>query len=815
MSRIRVLVQSFLDMLKGLGRKSRTAIPTPRFPETLRKNEKMRRIKPEKPRRRRVAGQSSRLADRLRQVEPESPIESVYGEPQDNPWVGELPDQEILTHDEPVRFSDDHQYQQNDIHSQSVRPTENGTLFEATKDTPAGDEISGAAAKKSKTVSRQKKRSWKYRSARFVLYWGAVVSVWCGVLLASVVTIYALIAEDPLKAGFSKHPAKLSIVAENGKVIAEKGLRRDHMTIDRLPPHLVQAVLATEDRRFYYHFGFDPIGITRAVIENRRAGRIVQGGSTITQQLAKVLFLEPKRTYWRKIEEILLALSIEWRFTKDEILELYLNRIYFGAGNYGVEAAAQHYFGKSVSDIGLFEAAILAGLIKSPSYYAPTRNLERALNRGKLVLANMYDYGAITEQVYVATLFDPPELRSFLPTQSYGYIIDWVVNLVSAYGHSSDKDLIVETTIDYDLQGEAQQIVSRNMNEHGENFSAGQGAAVVLDRFGGVKALVGGKNYARNQFNRAVQSRRQPGSTFKPFVFLAALERGLTPESLVYDGPIQIGDWIPKNYNNRYYGDVTLRRALAKSLNTVSVRLAQWVGSDRVVRAAHRLGVNSKLKSHPSIALGTSEVSLLELTNAYVPFSNGGIGVQSHIIKSIKSSDGQVLFRRKSSSFGRVIPPHLVSAMNDMLSATIIAGTGKQASIDPHPIAGKTGTGQSYRDAWFVGYSAHYVTGVWIGNDDFTPMKRVTGGSLPTFIWRDLMQSAHNGKQPAALPGHNWRLAGNWAPRRKQSFWESIFNPTPARDRILGGDSRSSYGRPTSRREEIERWRDRVLNSSD
>ena len=693
MSRIRVLVQTFLDRLRGLVRKSQAAIPSPRLPETLLNKDQPRRRNQHKPQRRRIAGQSSRLADRLRQVEPESPIENVYGEPQENPWVGEMPDQEILTHDEPVGFSDDLNYQREDISPQSIRPVENREYSDNLTTEPASDQKSTASEKKVRTPSPKKQRSWKYRTARFVFYWGAVVSVWCGVLLASVVTIYALIAEDPLKAGFSKHPAKLSIVAENGKVIAEKGLRRDHITIDRLPSHLIQAVLATEDRRFYYHFGFDPIGITRAVIENRRAGRIVQGGSTITQQLAKVLFLEPKKTYWRKVEEILLALSIEWRFTKDEILELYLNRIYFGAGNYGVEAAAQHYFGKSVSDIELFEAAILAGLIKSPSYYAPTRNLERALKRGKLVLANMYDYGAISEQVYVATLFDPPELRSFLPTQSYGYIIDWVANLVSAYGHSSDKDLIVETTIDYDLQGGAQQIVSRNMEEHGEKFSAGQGAAVVLDRFGAVKALVGGKNYAGNQFNRAVQSRRQPGSTFKPFVFLAALEKGLTPESLVYDGPIQIGDWAPKNYNNRYYGDVTLRRALAKSLNTVAVRLAQWVGSDQVVRAAHRLGVNSKLKSHPSIALGTSEVSLLELTNAYVPFANGGIGVQSHVIKSIKSSDGHVLFRRKSTSFGRVIPQHLVSAMNDMLSATIIAGTGKQASIDPHPIAGKTGTG--------------------------------------------------------------------------------------------------------------------------
>ena len=663
----------------------------------------------------------------------------------------------------------------------------------------------------------KKKRSWPFRAAKFTLYWGAITAVWFAVILVSAVTIYSLMAEDPLKAGLSKSAAKITILADNNQVIAEKGLRRSHVKIEDMPPHLINAVLSTEDRRFFYHYGFDPIGMVRAIIVNRRAGRVIQGGSTITQQLVKVLFLKPDRTYWRKVEEALLSLSLEYRLEKKQILELYLNRIYFGAGNYGVESAAQHYFGKSVSNITPYEAAILAGLIKSPTYYAPTTNLARSLERGKLVLTVMRGSSDITEQAYREALADPPTLRTYLPSESYGYVIDWVVQQVSEIGLDIKEDMVVETTIDYELQGVAQRIVKDNMDKQGDEYDAGEAAAVIIDRNGAIKAMVGGRDYTKNQYNHVVQAKRQPGSTFKPFVYLSAIERGMTPDSLVHDGPLRIGNWTPGNYNDRYFGDVTMRDGLAKSLNTVSVRLSEWVGRDTVIKTAHRLGIASKLEQNASIALGTSEVNLLELASAYVPFANGGFSARPHIIKSVRDAEGRTVYDVGRTNWGRVIRPGDVAAMNNMLTATIQYGTGHVGSIDPHPAAGKTGTGQSYRDAWFIGYTAHYVTGVWLGNDDFKPMKRVTGGSLPTLIWRDLMIYAHVNKEPAYLPGGEQLQAGNRASPsaggRSGSFWDSIFGDDRrgvARDSTLGTPTASTT--PTRSREK-KSWLEELFSN--
>jgi len=655
-------------------------------------------------------------------------------------------------------------------------------------------------SKPPKTQKSKKQRSWKMRAALFTLYWGMVTAIWFTVILVGAVTVYSLMAEDPLKAGLSKQPAKITILSEGDKVISEKGLRRSHVKLDEMPEHLIQAVLTTEDRRFYYHYGFDPIGILRAFIRNYRAGRVVEGGSTVTQQLVKVLFLKPDRTYWRKIEEMLLALSLEYRLDKELILELYLNRIYFGAGNYGVAAAAQHYFGKSVSEIDIYESAILAGLIRSPNYYAPTTDLERSLARAQVVLNSMRSRGDITLEQYDAALADPPSLRNYLPSQSYGYVIDWVIQQLPELGLDLKADMTVRTTINYEMQAVAQRIVKEKMDEQGDNYNAGEAAAVILDRSGAVRALVGGRDYTKNQFNRAVQAKRQPGSTFKPFVFLTALEMGMTPDSVVHDGPLRIGDWAPSNYNDRYHGDVTLRAALAKSLNTVSVRLTEWAGRDMVVKTAHRLGVASKLEKNASIALGTSEMSLLELASAYVPFANGGYSAMPHVIHQVEDADGKVVYDVGKTNWGRVVSRNHVAQMNEMLMATVQVGTGNKASIEPHPAAGKTGTGQSYRDAWFVGYTAHYVTGVWLGNDDFTPMKRVTGGSLPTMIWRDLMIYAHLKKEPAFLPGTEGRIAQSQrsAPQRSgESVWDSLFGGTRSRasDTTLGTPVASSRER--------------------
>ncbi len=644
-------------------------------------------------------------------------------------------------------------------------------------------------------------RSRSFRAPRRILYWGFVTAIWCAVILVSAVTGYSLLAEDPLKAGLSKQAAKITILAENSKVIAEKGLRRSHVKLDDMPEHVVNAVLTTEDRRFFYHYGFDPVGMVRATLANRRAGRIVQGGSTITQQLVKVLFLKPDRTYWRKVEEVLLALSLEYRFEKKQILELYLNRIYFGGGNYGVEAAAQHYFGKSVTKIGPYEAAMLAGLIKSPTYYAPTTDFQRSLDRGKLVLASMRDNGDMSAAAYSQALAEPPTLRTYLPSESYGFVIDWVVQQVPDLGLDLTEDMVVETTIDYELQGVAQRIVKDQMDQHAAEYDAGEAAAVIIDRNGAVKALVGGRDYTKNQFNHVVQAKRQPGSTFKPFVFLAALEKGLTPNTMVHDGPLRIGDWTPSNYNDRYYGDVTMRDGLAKSMNTVAVRLSEWVGRDDVIKTAHRLGVASKLEKNASIALGTSEVTLLEMASAYLPFANGGLSVQPHIIKAVKDAQGVSVYKIGRTNWGRVVKANHVAAMNDMLTATIEFGTGNAGSIDPHQAAGKTGTGQNYRDAWFIGYTSHYVTGVWLGNDDFTPMKRVTGGSLPTMIWRDLMIYAHVNKQPAYLPGGEQLQAGGRQGRDGETLWDSLFGAGggPGRDTTLGTPT-ASTGRTDTRR---------------
>jgi len=653
------------------------------------------------------------------------------------------------------------------------------------------------------------RRSLMWRITRFLLISGTVTAAVVVLIVVGAVTVYSYLATDPLKAGLSQNPAKLTILSEGGEVITEKGLRRTHVPYERMPRHLVDAVIATEDRRFYWHFGFDPIGIVRAVIANREAGRIVQGGSTITQQLAKVLFLEPERTYWRKIEEMLLALWLEYRLEKEQIIELYLNRIYFGAGNYGVEAAAQHYFGKTVSDVGLYESAILAGLIRAPSYFAPTRNLRRARQRGRTVLGLMLETEAITRQQYDEALRDPPKLRAFLPSESYGYVIDWVVKQVADFRQTLQADLVVQTTIDYRLQGAAQKLVAETMAEEGDNYDAGQAAAVILDTDGAVKALVGGRNYQESQFNRAVSAQRQPGSTFKPFVFLAGLESGLTPESLVHDGPLEVEGWEPKNYNARYYGDVTLRKALARSMNTVAVRVSEWAGRDKVIEVARRLGIESALTPEPSLALGTSEVSLLELTGAYVPLSNGGLRAIPYIVTSITDSEGRVLLEHRRSERRRVVAREHVAAMNDMLSATIQAGTGQRAALPPHPAAGKTGTGQQYRDAWFIGYTAHFTTGVWLGNDDFSPMKRITGGSLPATIWRKLMEAAHRAKPPAALPGGTWSEARFAEEERRNSgsFWDQIFGTRETRrDTSLGVPSTRQARQRRSGETDSDSW---------
>jgi len=588
-----------------------------------------------------------------------------------------------------------------------------------------------------------------YKAIRFTL----LAAIWGTIVVGLAIVYFISSVPDPIIAALDDRPPNVTILADDGTVLAERGLRRGHVRLDVLPPYLAKAVIATEDRRFYRHFGIDPLGLVRASFRDASAGTVVEGGSTITQQLAKNLFLSPKRTLTRKLEEVIYAIWLEQRFTKDEILELYLNRVYFGGGTYGIEAAAQHYFGRSARSVTLPQAALLAGLLKAPSKYAPTRSVKLASARVDEVLENMVEAGFLSPEEARAASQQPLRLSAKGDDTGYPYAVDWVADLLPEFVGDNDSDLIVDTTIDAPLQRQAQQSLRQILDEQGGEVDASEGSVVVLDPQGGVKVLVGGRSYSTSPFDRALKAERQPGSAFKPFVYLAALENGYTPDSRAYDGPTTVAGWSPRNHSGTYQGEVSLRNAMAQSLNTVAARLGAEVGGWRVVRTAKRLGIHSKLHDRPSIALGTAEVNLLELTGAYTPFANGGQGVMPHIIQRVRNGDGKVLYQRQRSTTGQVVALPYVAEMNDMLNTTVLRGTGRRAAIPGQIAAGKTGTSQNSRDAWFIGYTAYYVGGVWIGNDDGSPMRNVTGGMLPAMLWHDIMLYAHENKPPLALPG--------------------------------------------------------------
>ena len=574
---------------------------------------------------------------------------------------------------------------------------------------------------------------------------------------------------DPILLTLDDRPPNLTILASDGTVLAERGLRRGYVRLDRLPPYLPQAVIATEDRRFYNHLGVDPVGLVRAGMRNLIAGSVVQGGSTITQQLAKNLFLSPDRTMARKLEEAMYAIWLERRFTKDEILELYLNRVYFGGGTYGVEAAARRYFGRSARSVTLTQAALLAGLLKAPSRYAPTRSVELATTRVDVVLDNMVEAGFLTSAEAETAAAEPLRLRTFSDETGYPYAVDWVAETLPEVVGNTEGDLVVETTIDAGLQRAAQLTLRQTLDAEGKDLDVSEGAVVVLDTSGGIKALIGGRSYRSSPFDRAVKALRQPGSAFKPFVYLTALESGYTPDSIANDEPVAVDGWAPKNHTGTYRGAVTLRDSFAQSINTVAVKLADEVGRGNVVSTARRLGIRSELHDRPSLALGTAEVTPLELVAAYVPFANGGEGITPHIIARVRNGDGKLLYEYKGAGLARVVDESYVAEMNDMMNATMVSGTGRQAALPDQIAGGKTGTSQNSRDAWFVGYTAHYVGGVWVGNDDGSKMRNVTGGTLPAHIWHDIMVYAHEGKQPLALPG----TRSPWLEEASSRLWSA------------------------------------------
>ena len=606
---------------------------------------------------------------------------------------------------------------------------------------------------KSPKAKRPKKQGPKRKIWSRLLIWAVTLGIWVGIAVLGVVAYYAVDLPDLDQTGMTTtRRAAVVLQAGNGETFAAYGdIYGEPLSIDQMSPYIPQAVMATEDRRFYHHFGVDPIGLARALWVNLRAGHTVQGGSTITQQLAKNLFLKPDRNLKRKIQEALMALWIEHRFTKDQILTIYLNRVYLGSGTYGVDAAARRYFEVSARDTSLYQSAMLAGLLKAPSHYSPLNDAEAGHARTVDVLNNMVAAGMIdAKQAEMAALNGAVQMVHRAPPAGH-YFADWVKSIVDNMAEVQGHDIVVKTTLDLNLDRSAENDLKALIQANGAKSDLTQGAVVVLSPDGAVRTMVGGKDYDDSQFNRATQALRQPGSSFKPFVYLAGMESGLGPDDTMEDAPISLGGWSPGNYNGKYEGTKTLRQAFAQSTNTIAVRVLEHVGPKRVIEAAHRLGITSDLRPDASLALGTSEASPLEMTTAYTPFANGGVGVTAYGITEIDDSQGHVLFKRTGGGLGQVIAAEPLAKMHDLMSAVVNDGTGKGARLD-RPVAGKTGTTQDYRDAWFLGYTADYVGGVWLGNDDQrNAMKKVTGGGLPAQLWKQVMTTAHKGLPPRPL----------------------------------------------------------------
>jgi len=620
--------------------------------------------------------------------------------------------------------------------------------------------------------ARRSKRPGRRLLARAVKL-GVLLGLWALIIGGGALVYFAFTLPDTSQLTVAERRPSVTILAEDGSVIASLGdLFGRPLTLKEMSPFLPKAVIATEDRRFYHHFGVDPLGLVRAALSDLRAGQIVQGGSTITQQLAKILFLSPEKSLARKIRETLLALWLEHRFAKNQILEIYLNRVYLGAGTYGVDAAAHRYFGKSAAKLNLFESAVVAGLLKAPTRFSPARDPDRAAARAGQVLAIMVEAGFITAADAAGAEKEGAAL-AVAGRPGSRYFADWVVDQIGDFAGTANRDLTVRTTLDPRLQEAAEAAIGDILAHYGAKDAVSQGALVALAPDGAVRAMVGGRDYAQSQFNRATQAQRQPGSAFKPFVYLAGLEAGLRPTDRLVDAPIRVGNWQPRNYLNRYQGEMSLAEGLAQSINTIAVQVAERAGIPRVIAAANRLGITSELARDASIALGTNEVNLLELASAYAPFANGGMGVLAYGISEIRDSDGKILYRRAGSGPGPVVAPELAGMMSDMLTGVIAHGTGKSAAL-PRPAAGKTGTTQDYRDAWFIGYTADLIAGVWLGNDDNTAMNKVTGGSLPAAAWRAFMLEATKG-----MPVKPLRIAGS-SPEAASAVEESPF------DRLLG-----------------------------
>ncbi len=583
-----------------------------------------------------------------------------------------------------------------------------------------------------------------------------------GVIIGGLAVMYFMVSMPDISSiDTIRKQQGITVLAADGRTVANYGdVYGEYIPYEKLPKHLVEAVVATEDRRFFAHGGIDLWGIARAMVVNARAGHMVQGGSTVTQQVAKNVFLTPERSLTRKVQEALLALWLEARFSKKEIMAIYLNRVYLGAGTFGIDAAAKRYFNKSAKDLTLEESALLTGLLKAPSRYSPASNSDRARARMHQVLVNMEDAGYLKKEQIAKSL------KTYAASPSHKaeggdvrYFTDWVIDELPNYVGQVDEDMVVTTTLDGNLQQKAVDALQTIVSKEGPPKRVSQGAMVVMQPDGAVQAMVGGMSYAESQYNRAAQAKRQPGSVFKLFVYLAALEAGMRPYSTVEDAPItlQVGNktWSPENYHeDNYLGEIPMVVGLRNSLNTVSVRLGQYAGFGRVAAMAERLGIPN-IPSHPSIVLGSVEATLLELTGAYAHVANDGNKVVPYGITLVKTrKGGKELYKHEKPEAESILAKGTVEMMNYMLLDVVARGTGTKARLVDRPAAGKTGTSQNFKDAWFIGFTPQLVTGVWVGNDDNKPMKKITGGTIPSMVWHQFMASAMQGKPVMQIPNN-------------------------------------------------------------
>lgn len=610
---------------------------------------------------------------------------------------------------------------------------------------------------KKKTTSKKRAPSKKKKGAqknnpsllrRFVKLC-FVLALWGAIALGLILAWFAKDLPDITKRASFERRTAITVLANDGSVIARYGDHKGkNLTIDEIPTDLVNALLAIEDRRFYYHPGIDPLGVARAMVVNFQKGGYVQGGSTITQQLAKNLFLTQERALTRKIKEAMLAVWLEYELTKDEIIAAYLNRVYLGSGAYGIEAAARVYYDKPASDLNLRESATIAGLLKAPSKYSPRSNPEAAEMRADVVMNAMREAGYLegekTSTNYIVTPSKKP-----IGNNTNRYYSDWIMEQIDDIIGRPETDLVVETTMDPQIQDAVAMIIDETIQSKGERSGFTQGASVVMRPDGSVVAMVGGKNYARSQFNRATHALRAPGSSFKPIVYLTALNHGWKPSSLIMDEPIKKGRYRPQNFGHKYYGEITLFEGLTWSINTVAVNLTKDVGVDEVISTARLMGIKSDLQPDLSLSLGSSGVPMLEMVTAYATIASNGVSVEPFGVTRIKDTKDNVLYELdRRGRYRQVLPAYNTAALKQMMHSVVVNGTG-QAANPGFFAAGKTGTSQDYRDAWFTGFSNQYIASVWYGNDNNSSTKRVTGGSFPAQSWRKIIQASHRDPSPS------------------------------------------------------------------